>query len=298
MSEASDVVTGDALAEVGEIIARLRDEIDRLSLRLSEASAARELRDGLMLAAAAGTIASPTTHDRLLEMVVETAASVISAQAASLFLIDEETQELVFEVALGGKAEEVKKFRLPMGKGVAGLVALTGQAMAISDAQADPRQAREIAQSVGYTPKNILCVPLFYNDEIIGVLELLDKADGSAFDAEDMDTLGLFANQAAVAIEQSRVQRNIAALMSDAIASIADISDEQRASLANHADQFMRQVEGEDPAYRRAIDLARLVREIAWLGEREAGLCERILRNLSEYLRSARASLTEFGAYE
>src|SRR5207245_1557500 len=117
--------------------------------------------------------------------------------------INEETHELIFEVALGQKAQEVKKFAIPLGHGIAGLVAVSGQPMAISDAQRDPRQASDIARSVGYVPQSILCVPLFYNDQIIGVLELLDKADASSFTAADMETLGLFANQAAVAIEQS-----------------------------------------------------------------------------------------------
>src|SRR5690348_8979437 len=62
-------------------------EIDRLKLRLADEEFASELRHTLALASAAGTIASPVTHSRLLEMIVETAAHVISAQAASLFLI-------------------------------------------------------------------------------------------------------------------------------------------------------------------------------------------------------------------
>jgi len=63
-------------------------------------------------------IAEPMSHSRLLEMIVETAAQVISAEAASLFLIDQESQELIFEVALGQKADEVKHFRVPLGHGI------------------------------------------------------------------------------------------------------------------------------------------------------------------------------------
>jgi signal transduction protein with GAF and PtsI domain len=113
------------------------------------------------LAAAASTIAALVTHSRLLEMIVETAAHAISARAAALFFIDEEAQELVFEVALGSKAEEAKKFRVPLGHGIAGLVAVSGQPMAVSDAESNPHQAADIARSVGYTPQSILCVPLF-----------------------------------------------------------------------------------------------------------------------------------------
>lgn len=152
-----------------EALARAQEEISRLERRLSDERFAEELKDALTLAA--GQISAPVTHSRLLEMIVETAASVIPSRAASLFLIDQETEELIFEVALGPEAEEVRKFRVPLGQGIAGLVAVSGQPMAISDASSDPRQAADIAKSVGYTPGTILCVPLIHNEVVIGVLE-------------------------------------------------------------------------------------------------------------------------------
>ena len=147
-----------------EALARAQEEISRLRRKLADERFAEELKDALTLAAAAGEIASPVTHSRLLEMIVETAASVIPSRAASLFLIDEETEELIFEVALGPEAEEVRKFRIPLGQGIAGLVAVSGQPMAISDASSDPRQAADIAKRVGYEPESILCVPLIHNE--------------------------------------------------------------------------------------------------------------------------------------
>src|SRR5215212_4175921 len=142
---------------------------------------AEELRDALILASTAGTIASPVTHSRLLEMIVQTAIEVISVRAGALFLIDEETQELVFAVALGYKAEEARKFRVPLGRGIAGLVAVTGQPMAVSDVARDPHHAPDIGRTIGYVPQSILCVPLFYNARIIGVLEFLDKQGAPSF---------------------------------------------------------------------------------------------------------------------
>lgn len=275
----------DALARAQEIIARQAEEIERLKRRLADDRVAEDLREALTLATAAGTIALPVTHSRLLEMIVEAAAHVISAQAASLFLIDEETQELVFEVALGSKAEEVKKFRVPLGHGIAGLVAVTGQPMAVSDAERDPRQAADIAQSVGYTPQSILCVPLFYQEQVIGVLELLDKEGASSFSAMDMEDLGLFANQAAIAIEQSRTNRNVAALLREVLESIGRTTGDHRQELQERARAFAERLE-EDTAFRRALDLARLVQEIANRGENELKGCEAILRGFAEYLRS------------
>jgi GAF domain-containing protein len=228
-------------------------------------------------------------------MIVETAAHVISARAAALFLIDEEAEELIFEVALGSKAEEVKKFRVPLGHGIAGLVAVSGQPMAVSDAERDPRQAADIARSVGYTPQSILCVPLFYYDQVIGVLELLDKEGAPSFSATDMEDLGLFANQAAVAIEQSRTNRNLAALLGEVLESIGGATDGRRQELQERARAFAERLE-EDAAFHRALDLARLVQEIAHRGENELKACQAILHSFAEYLRSRPESASELGA--
>jgi GAF domain-containing protein len=279
MSEA-EVTGGDSAAQ--ETIAQLNAELERLRRELATETAGRELRRALSLAATAGTIASPITHTRLLEMIVETAAQVISAQAASLFLIDTETNELIFEVALGQKAEEVKRFRVPVGHGIAGLVAMTGQPMSVSDAQQDPRQAAEIAQSVGYTPRSILCVPLFYDEQVIGVLELLDKIGAPSFSPSDTASLGLFANMAAVAIEQSRANRNLAALVGETLRSLGG---QDEGALQAELRSFITSME-EDVAYRRALDLAQLVHEIAWQGEREVTLCRSVLGAFAEYART------------
>ena len=102
-------------------------------------------RDTLHLAATAGIIGSPVSHARLLEIIVETGAHVIGARAGALFLLDEENDDLTFEVAIGSRAAEVKRFRVPLGHGIAGIVAASGQAMAIRDAAGDPRLASDIA---------------------------------------------------------------------------------------------------------------------------------------------------------
>ncbi len=268
-----------------EELAQAWEEISHLKRRLADERFADDLRDALTLAAAAGSISSPVEHSRLLEMIVETAASVIPSRAASLFLVDEETEELVFEVALGSKADEVRKFRIPLGHGIAGLVAVSGQPMAVSDAAKDPRQAADVAESVGYAPESILCVPLFYDEGVIGVLELLDREGAPSYNASDMQALGLFANQAAVAIEQSRAQGNLAALLGGVLGSLGGLPDHRREGLREGAAPFVEGVE-EDAAHRRALELAELVREISHQGEEEFAMCHTILTGFAQYLRS------------
>jgi GAF domain-containing protein len=237
---------------------------------------AARLRETLATAASAGRIGSQVSRAALLEMIVTTAVHVLRATAGALLLVDEETEELVFEVAVGGEAETVKTIRVPLGHGVAGLVAMTGQPMAVADAQSDAAAAQDIAEQVGYRPSSILCVPLFYGDRILGVLELLDKQDGSSFAPADTEALGLFANQAAVAIEQSRLQESIVALVEDAMRGNGEAQREAAAFATTVA---------QDPASRRTIEIAELVQEIARAGTDELEACRTLLEGFAEYLR-------------
>jgi putative methionine-R-sulfoxide reductase with GAF domain len=146
-------------------------------------------------------------------MIVETAAGVIGARAGSLFLIDFGRGELVFEVAIGPEADQIEGFRMPMTQGIAGLVATSGQPMAISDARDNPKVFKEIGDRVKHHAESILCVPLIHGDRVIGVFEMLDKIGAPSFNNEDMQILGMFASEAAIAIELSRTYRHVMPLM-------------------------------------------------------------------------------------
>jgi GAF domain-containing protein len=210
---------------------------------------------------------------------------VTSAKQAALFLIDEETQELRFETTIGPHAAQIRSLRIPLGHGIAGLVAQTGEPMVVTDADRDPRQAADIARAAGYTPKNILCVPLVYGDRIIGALEMMDKQGAHSFAASDIETLGFFAKQAAVAIEQSLVTRNISQLLTTSLETLWTSAEKPKEALQQHARSFGHHLEML-PLYDRALDLAGFVHEIVSAGESEVKLCEAVLRSLTEYLRS------------
>src|ERR1700674_4790200 len=100
----------------------------------------------LMLAAATLTVAAAGSHSKLLELIVQIAARVIRSTTASMLLLDRTTQELVFAAAFPHRVTDLAAFRVPVGEGIAGLVAMTGQPMAISDARGDPRHASPIAE--------------------------------------------------------------------------------------------------------------------------------------------------------
>lgn len=280
----------DALIQAQETIASQAREIEELQRQLEREHFARELGKLLVSAKTTNIILSPFTHSRLLEIVVSTAVQVIAARSGSLFLIDEEAKDLVFEVAIGPAAQEAKKYRVPLGHGIAGMVALTGQPMAIADVPRDGQFAFDIANSIDYIPQSILCVPLYYDDRIIGALELLDKIDVPSFRPEDMDALGLFANIAAIAIAQSQAYHDQQTILVSFLRSFGEMEPERRQRLSDQALSFSNWVQTENPINAIGCELALLVRELIESGEQESEMCKSILQGIVTNIRSRNES--------
>ena len=165
-------------------------------------------------AIAAGLLPGDELHRSLLRSIVDVARAIFRARAASVFLLDGETDELVFEAVSGEGEESLVGRRFPSSTGVAGWVLVTGQSLVLDDVSADPRFASQAAESTGYVPKAIMAVPLVSGERTLGVLEVLDRPSGERFTMEEADLLGMFATQAAVALdllERSRSARRLLA---------------------------------------------------------------------------------------
>jgi Nif-specific regulatory protein len=145
-------------------------------------------------------VSSVQNLDRLLELIIESAAQVVQAKAASLLLLDDKTNTLYFQVATGAKKDEIKGYRVKMGQGIAGHVAETGAPLLIADVANDPRWYKEISDSIGFETQSIACVPLKLESNIIGVVQIIDKRDGTPLQGGDLDLLNEFAALAAVGI--------------------------------------------------------------------------------------------------
>ncbi len=142
--------------------------------------------------------------DKLLELIIESAARVVQAKAASLLLVEAKSKTLYFQVATGEKKDEVKDYRVKMGQGIAGHVALSGEPLLIEDVSKDPRWYKEISESLGFETQSIACVPLRLGKEIIGVVQLIDKENGRPIASSDMTLLDEFASLAALAIKNAQ----------------------------------------------------------------------------------------------
>jgi GAF domain-containing protein len=167
----------------------------------------------LRAAVAAGVLGAEQSYRELLQATVEVARAIFKAKASSVFLLDEATDELVFEAVAGEGADTLVGQRFPSSTGVAGWVLVTRQPLVVDDLTKDTRFSREAAESTGYVPRGLMAVPLLSEDNALGVLEVLDRPQNSAFTLAEMDLLGLFGNQAAIALELlQRARRARAAL--------------------------------------------------------------------------------------
>jgi len=185
-------------------------------------------------AVAAGVLGAEEAHRQLLQATVEVARAIFSAKAATVFLYDDQTDELVFEAVAGLGADTLIGNRIPSSTGIAGWVLVTRQPLVLEDVTEDPRWGgQEIAERTGYAPNGLMAVPLIHDEDSVGVLQVLDRPQESRFSLQEMDLLGLFANQAAIALDLLRKTRRARAVLEE---SGADL--EVLARLAGRLDEL------------------------------------------------------------
>ena len=109
--------------------------------------------DDLRAAVAAGVLRSEEGHRELLRSIVEVARAIFHARAASIFLLDEERDELVFEAIAGEGSDSLVGTRFPSSTGIAGWVLVTRQPLVLDDVSEDPRFAKDAAEATGFVPR-------------------------------------------------------------------------------------------------------------------------------------------------
>jgi GAF domain-containing protein len=176
-------------AEVAELRRQLEDEVATLR-RIMEITAALN-----------------TTHnlDSLLPKIMAAATDLLKAETSSLLLVDEETGDLIFKIA----GEEIVDQRVPMGQGIAGWVVQNGEPLIVNDPATDTRFFGGIDEASGFQTKNILAVPLRVRDRTIGVVEVINKIAGG-FSGRDLERAQALTNQAAIAVDNSRMYARLA----------------------------------------------------------------------------------------
>lgn len=150
-------------------------------------------------------IGSITDFNDLLRAILDVARRVISAEAASLFIVNGQSKEL--EMVVSTRVEGVflkEPIRVPKGKGIAGWVFEHGESLLIPDAYADARFYKDADRQTGFQTRSILCAPLKYGGELLGVLQVLNPTGKPAFEAEDQEGFSAYADLTATAIQKLR----------------------------------------------------------------------------------------------
>ncbi len=162
--------------------------------------------DKLKLVLEANRIISSTLNTpELLRQVMRLATEVVGAESSSILLYDAKTDELYFDLALGENESELKTIRLKAGEGIAGWVAKNRKTQVVNDVATDPRWVKHTDQKIKFRTRSIIAAPLVYKNELLGVVEAINKRDGHFSAEEDAGILEAFAAQAAVSIENARI---------------------------------------------------------------------------------------------
>ena len=155
------------------------------------------------------SMASTLDLHKVLGDTTQLATAVLDASAVALMLVDEKTQELVFEYASGEVGRRLRRQRTPLGKGIAGWVATHGEPVLTNNARQDPRFSDIVDTRTGFLTQSVVCAPIQIRGRTIGVLEALNKRNEQGFDEEDLRLIVTTANQAALAIENARLYQSL-----------------------------------------------------------------------------------------
>jgi GAF domain-containing protein len=164
-------------------------------------------------AAAAAVLGSDERHGALLQSIADVARALFRAEASTIFLLDDQTSELVFAAVSGSGERSLIGSRLPANTGIAGWALTTRQPLSVMELATDPRFSQESAESIGYVPNALVAVPILLEDTGVGVLEVLDPVLGRPVGQGDLALLGLFSEQAAIALELVRHARHARAAL-------------------------------------------------------------------------------------
>lgn len=195
---------------------------DELLTREKLAYLERQLHNLSKLVEINSIINSTLDIGKLLYIIMEIIKEIMETEASTLLLYEDQTNDLVFKVALGEAGKELQeKYRVKLGQGIAGWVAENRKVVYINDVYNDPRFDPNFDKKTGFVTKSILCAPLLFKGKLLGVIQAINPTNKAGFDDDDIVLFNAFANQAALAvqnaiffqnaIEEERIKNELAA---------------------------------------------------------------------------------------
>ncbi len=177
---------------------------NNVSAAVGGTDAKMDVNTALELFSIAGSLNSTIDLDFLLQKIGAAAEHLLDSEASAIMLVTDDRKHLYFKVASGEKAQALKTMTLPIGQGIGGWVALHRKPEVVNDTRTDPRFAGKFDQASGFVTKSLLCVPMEYRGELVGVVEVLNKHSGS-YTPEHIGLLSSLASLASVAIINAKV---------------------------------------------------------------------------------------------
>jgi signal transduction protein with GAF and PtsI domain len=223
---------------------------------------------------AANALAQPLT--RSIENMLRLSAASLHSADASVLVRDGDDGGLRFLSATGQVADRLQNVRIPAGKGIAGFVFSSGQPMAVADVGREQSFYAEVDKQTGYNTQTILATPLRYNDEVIGVLEYVNRASGApsdAFTPAEMDQAALYADAVASLVYAYESAKGVREMGSHLAGETSEVSTVR---------EWLKQLRDTDE-HREMLELAVLIREVASRGPSERKMCREILDAVLTY---------------
>jgi len=184
-------------------------------------------------------VGSVSQLKQLVKQITRMTQQALNASASSVLLFDRDKRELRFEIAEGESEKVLRHMKLSARSGIAGWVARNKQPLIINDVTGDLRFNSSVDEATGFTTRSMICAPLIVHRKVIGVIEVLNKQDGSEFTNHDLETLMSVASTAAMALENAQLQEAILDVYKSTIKALAAAIDAKDHYTRGHSQRVM-----------------------------------------------------------
>ncbi len=182
---------------------------------------------------------SATRLQDMLEQVITMSREVVNAEAALVLLFQDYGNELYYEMTNSPVGRTLRQEKMNGQYGIAGQVVHTNQPLIVHDVSRNSNFHQAIDEAIGFVTKSLVCAPLNVKHKTIGVIEILNKRDGSVFDEQDLKAVASIANTAAMAIENTQTQQSLLEAYRSTIMAMAATIDAKDRLTQGHSERVM-----------------------------------------------------------